>query len=226
MAEIIARMKVKGKMYEIVVDCDKAVAFMKGQPITMSNILVGNGNEVFFDAKKGIRVKEHELTSAFGTTNIEDIAKKIIMEGEVQLPAEYKAHERDNRLKQIIDFIATNCTDPKGMHHPPQRIEAALKQIHFNVQNKPIEEQIPEILKKLQTVIPLRIETKKLLIRVPAQYTGHLYGILKDYITSEEWLSDGSLSCKISLPSAVQMAFFDKINSLTHGTVITQEIKE
>ncbi len=222
---ILAKIRIKGKHFETMVDCDKAIALKKG----MTNVNIRDAlmeAEIFLDVKKGIRVKENELKEIFGTTNIEDIAKKMILDGEVQLPTEYKEKERENKVKQVVDFISANCTDAKGMRHPPQRIEDALKQAHVNIQNISVEEQIPEILKKLQTIIPLKIETKKLIVKVPAIYTGHLYGVLKSYILKEEWLSDGSLSCTVSVPAAAQMAFFDKINSITHGTVITQEIKE
>lgn len=224
MANVTARIKVKGKLFEVYVDCDRALAFKKGQG-TLSNVLVSDS--VFHDLKKGLVAKDKDLEDCFKTADINKIAERIIKEGEIQIPAELKSKAREEKIKQIVDFISTNCTDPKGRKHPPERVQEALKEAHVNInENRSTEEQISAIIQELQKVIPLKIESKKILVKVPSMYAGKVYGILHNYIEKEEWLSDGSLSCILNLPLAVQMDFYDKLNGITHGSAITQEVKE
>lgn len=224
MVDVTARIKLKGKKFEISVDCSKALAFRKGQG-PMAGVLVADA--VFSDLKKGVRVSEDELKATFGTTDVGAITEKIIKEGEVQLPAEYKEKAREAKEKQIIDFIASNSTDPKGIPHTPKRIEEALKQSRVRIyEDKSVEEQISSIIRELQKILPLKIETKKILVKIPAAYTGKVYGLVHDYITKEEWQSDGSLLCVLNLPVAALIGFFDKLNSITHGVATTQELKE
>ena len=90
----------------------------------------------------------------------------------------------------------------------------------------PIEQQIGRILEKLKHIIPIKIETKKLRVTVPAVHTGKAYGILKEYKEKEEWLANGDLMCIINLPAGLQIDFYDKLNSITHGSSIVEEIKE
>lgn len=225
MADVTARIKVKGKTFEISVNCDKAMDFKKGKGVVNDVLLVP---ELFYELKKGTRAKESDLTATFGTTDIYKIAEKIIKEGEILLPIEYRNRARETKLKQIVDFIATNCADPqKGMPHPPERIKTAIDECGIRIEeNKSAEDQIPRIIKELQKALPLKMEIKKLSVHVPAEHTGKVYGLLQEYAIKEEWLGDGSLMCIISIPVGMQMSFFDKLNNVTHGSAVTQEIKE
>lgn len=224
MVNVTARIKLKGKKFEVSVDCDKALALRKGKSPVAGALVV---DTIFSDLRKGIRASENELKDVFGTTDVNEIAKKIITQGEVQLPVEYKEKAREAKEKQIIDFIVSNCTDPKGIPHTPKRIEEALKQSKVRIyEDKSVEEQISSIISELQKILPLKIETKRILVMIPAAYIGKAYGLIHDYIVKEEWQSDGSLSCVLNLPVAAQISFFDKLNSTTHGAATTQEIKE
>ena len=81
-----------------------------------------------------------------------------------------------------------------------------------------------DLIDKLKTVIPIKIETKKIKLVIPAQYTGAVYSILKDYKESEAWLANGSLSAIINIPAGMQIDFYEKLNHVTHGAVQSQEI--
>ena len=224
MKEVVAKIKLKGKNFEILVDCDKAVAFKKGQNVRANEFL--SSENIVYDWKKGLKASESDIRNAFGTTDVFAIAERIVKEGELQLPQEYRDKERETKINQVVDFLSSSCTDPKGMHHPPERIRTALTQSGARIDNRPVEEQIPSILKDISKILPIKLETKKLIIEVPAVHVGRVYGILKDYIAKEDWKSDGSLSCLVEFPAAIQMNLFDKINNITHGATITKEVKE
>ena len=225
MTDVIARMKAVGKHFEILVDVDKALEIKKSKSGNVQEALaIGN---VFTDSKKGLRAPEADLIEAFKTTDINEIARKIIIQGEIQIPAEYREKKREGKIKQVIDFLAKNAVDPRtDRPYTPERIEKSLDDAGVNITDKPIESQIKDIVSRLAMIIPIKIETKKLRITVPAQYTGQTYGLLNTYKESEEWLSNGDLKITIKIPIGLQMDFYDKLNSITHGSAISEEMKE
>lgn len=220
----VARLKSRGKNFEILVDLDKALEFKK-QGGNISEVLATN--TIVSDTKKGLQVSDSDLEECFGTTDVNTIAEKIIKSGEVQLTAEHRNKERDVKFKQVVEFLTKNAIDPQtGQPHTPSRIEQALGQAGINIENKPIEQQIKKIIGKIQEVLPIKIETKKLSIKIPSQHAGQVYGLINEYKEKEEWLNNGDLKVIVNIPVGMQMEFYDKLNSITHGSSIVEEIKE
>ena len=224
MPNVTAKIRIKGKSYEILVDVDKAIQFKQGKPVSIQSILVSD--TIFSDIKKGMRVAETELQSTFGTKEIGVIIERIIKNGEINIPVEYRNKEREDRIKQIVDFLSRNALDPvSNKPHTPERIKSAIEQAGINIDNRPVEEQISKIIENLRPVLPIKIETKKLAIKVPAVYTGKVYGLIQEYKEKEEWLDNGDLQVVINLPAGMQMPFYDRLNAVTHGSAIVKEIK-
>lgn len=221
MAVVTAKIKVKGKEYEINVNLDEALKFKAGKGDIISAL---DSNGVYYDAKKGNAVSSKDLMDAFGTTDIHQIASKIIMSGEVQKNQDFRDAERENKIKQVVSLIVRNAVDQNGRPYTEERIRRAVEEVHHSFDNRPAEQQMSDLLHKLKEVIPIRVETKKIKLTIPAQYTGQVYGILKDYKESEDWLANGSLSVIINIPAGLQMEFYDKLNSITHGAVQSEEI--
>ena len=219
---VIARIKSHGNHFEILVNADKALEFKKGRGI-ITNAIESTG--IFSDLRKGIKVKDSELEECFGTIDIFKIAEKIIKDGEIQLPAAYKEKERDLKYKQVVEWLASACSDQAGRPIPAERIKSAIDQTGARIdEKKPTDEQALVVLKLIQKVMPIKVAVKRVAVKVPANFTGHLYGYLKGFIISEEWLSDGSLSCTVEIPSKLQSEFYDRLNSVTHGAAITKEM--
>ena len=42
----------------------------------------------------------------------------------------------------------------------------------------------------------------------------------------ENWLNNGDLEVIVSIPAGLTLEFYDKLNSLTHGSALTEEIHE
>jgi ribosome maturation protein SDO1 len=225
MSNVEAKIKIDGKTYGLLVDSDRAIAFKEGRSAMGADVLATN--EVFSDIKKGMRASSGDVAKAFGTNDIFKIAERIIKNGELQIPADYKNKQRDDKLKQIVDFISRNAVDPKsGRPHTSDRIKNALDEIGINVDNRPIEEQIPAVMDKLKVILPIKIETKKLKVTIPSIYTGKAYSVVKDLKEKEEWLNNGDLLCIVNVPAGLQMEFYDKLNGATHGSSVVEEIKQ
>jgi len=230
MVNVVARIKIKGKNFEIMVDCDKAIELKKKKDInaaSMRDVLAIDG--VFSDYKKGLKVSDSDFKNAFGTEDINEIAVKIIKEGEIVLPQEYRDKQREAKFKQVVDFLVKNCIDPRTKApYTAERITNAIKEAGAKIDEKrKADEQALLIMKQIEKIIPIRIETIKLKIIIPAAHTGRIYGLLQNFNKlKEEWLSDGSLSYVINLPVGMQLEFYDKLNAVTHGSAVTEEIKE
>ncbi len=222
MPNVEARIKVKGKQYEISVDIDEALKVRKGE----GNISAAlNSNAIYYDIKKGTAAANYDLEAAFGTTDIYVIAEKIIKDGEVQKPQEYRDAEREAKVKQVINLILRNAVDQHGRPYTEDRLRKAIDEVHYNFDNRPAEQQMAVLINKLKEVIPIKIETKRIKLTIPARFTGHVYGMLKDYKESEDWLSNGDLQVIVNVPSGMQIDFYEKLNGVTHGAVVSEEMQ-
>ena len=85
---------------------------------------------------------------------------------------------------------------------------------------------MPEILEQLSKVIPIKIEVKRVKVIIPAMHTGKAYGVISTYKETENWLNDGSLEVVVKVPAGMIMDFYDKLNSITHGSALSEELKE
>lgn len=222
MPDVEARIKIKGKHYEIMVDLDEALKIKNGKGDIM-NAYRGQG--VFHDVKRATQAPKEDLMEAFGTTDFYQIAKKIILSGEVQKTQDFREEEREKKIKQVINMILRNATDQHGRPYTEERIKTALKEIHYNFDNHPIERQMQDLVEKLKTIIPIKIETKKIRLTIPARFTGQIYGLLQENKESEDWLANGDLQVVLNIPAGLIIEFYDKINSITHGAARSEEIK-
>ena len=222
MTQTLARIKQAGKHFEILVDLDDALKFKKGE----SGFIEAEGDKIFTDSKKGQVASNSDLQDAFGTTDVNEIVQKIVKSGEVLVTQEQRSAEQEQKFKQVVDFLVSNTVDPQtGNPHTSERIKNALSQAHVNIKNTQIENQIKDILLEVSKVIPIKLETRKVKITVPAIHTGKVYGIISQYKDQETWLDDGSLEVMVDVPSGMIMDFYDKLNSATQGSALTEEIK-
>ena len=223
MTQTTARIKQHGKHFEIVVDMERALKYKKGETNAVDFL---EADTVFTDSKKGFKAPESDLKSSFGTDDVNAIAGKIVKSGEILLTQEHRDEEREKKIKQVVDFLSRNAVDPKtGNPHTSSRIESALKEASLNIKNVPIENQVKEIIESLSKVLPIKLETKKVKVIVPAIHTGKVYGLLAQHKESEKWLDNGDLEATIAIPAGLVMDFYDKLNSMTHGSVVTEEIR-
>lgn len=226
---VIARLRKEGKNFEILVDGDKAIAFNEeNSPIKLEDVLVTN--DIFSDVKKGTHAPENEMQKLFKTTNNKEIARIIIKEGEVQITTEHQNKIREEKRKRIIDIIHRNAIDSQtGLPHPSQRIENAMKEAKVNVNfSKSAESQVQDVLKLLRPLIPIKFEIRELSIRISPQHLGGAFHIMKSYgkLVQEDYKNDGSLQAILEIPAGMQEELIDKLNSLTHGSVIVDIIKK
>jgi len=223
MTQTTARIKQKGEHFEIIVNLEDAIKFKRGQ----STWIQSEDDRVYSDLKKANVASSSALKDAFGTTDISEIVKKIVKDGEILTTQDYRDEEREKKLKQVVDFLSKNTINPQnGNPHTPDRIHKALEEAHVNIKNTSIDSQMKDIIAEISKILPIKIEVKKIKITIPAIHTGKAYSIISSYKEEENWLNDGSLEVIVSLPAGMIMDFYDKLNSATHGSALTQEMKE
>ena len=221
MTRTTARIKKEGKHFEILVDLDEAMKFKKGE----TDSVEPEGDMIFKDSKKGESHPQSVLEDVFGTTDAGEIAKEIIKKGEVLLTEEYRDAEKEKKFKQVVDFLSRNAINPQtGNPHTGERIKNALEQSNVNIKNQSVESQINDIIKQVEKELPLKLETKRIKINIPAMYTGRAYGVINQYKETENWQNDGSLEVTVNVPAGIIMDFYDQLNSVTHGAATTEEL--
>jgi ribosome maturation protein SDO1 len=225
MTDTIARYKSGKLTFETRVDLDNAMKLKKGEKINISEI--ARDKFVYTDIKKGMKAGNDELINVFSTTDIFKIIEKIVLKGQIEVTQEFRDEAIENRKKQIIDFLSKNAIDSRtNRPYTADIISSALKEVGTKIENTPVEKQINKILESLKKIIPIKISSKRLKLKIPSQFTGQIYGLVNDYKEKEEWLNDGSLEVVINLPIGLQIEFYDKLNGVTHGSVLSEEIKE
>ncbi len=225
---VIARIKREGETFEILVDPYKARDMKHGAEIPLDNIVAAR--DIYLDSEKGKSAPNEDLEKAFGTSEFEQIAKEIIHKGEIQLTTEQRRELREQKRNKVISWLQKNSINPKDGHpHPRTRIENVIEKVgyHFD-ENKSVEDQAKEVLEKIRIEIPIKIETLKVAVRIPAEHAGKasnsLHAAFK--VVEEEWKNDGSYIAVVKIPAGVQDKLYDKVNTLTHGKNETKIIEE
>ena len=224
---VIARLKKGEEHFEVLVDPYAAADLIDGKDIDVMQSLAID--EIFKDSKKGTRASEEPLQKIFGTQNVAEIAKQIILKGDIQLTTEQRHKVQKNKRNRIIDTIVKNAMDPKTKApHPRQRIELAMEEAGVHVDPfKPVSEQVKIIIETLRPIIPISMEHMRISVKISSEYIGKAYGVARNYgaLEREDWQSDGSWIGIIRLPAGMQTDFYDKLNEVTKGNVSTKILK-
>ncbi len=223
---VTARLKKQEHSFEILVDCEKAMQYKKGNA-ELDEALVTE--DVFKDIKKGEHASEHDLVNIFGTDDKRAIAEKILKDGEIQLTVEYRKKLREEKKKKIAFIISQYAVNPQtNTPHPLERIESAMDERKVKIEEfKSAEGQVESIISELKEILPISYEIKKLNLVIPAEASGRSFGILKKYskILKEEWLGDGRLSVNVEVPAGLQEGLFNDLNNIAHGQIESKEMK-
>ncbi len=220
---VIAKYTIGGDAFELFVNSDAAYEYITGKKADVMAVV--EADEVFKDANKGERASSEKLKKAFGTDDFQKIAETILKKGNVPITTEQRAKLAEEKRKQIIAAIARNSIDPRThAPHTVQRIENAMNEARVSIDPfKSANEQLDGILKKLETIIPIKFANVKVEVQISPSYANRCYGTLKQYgLKAEKWLNDGTLSATLEFPAGLQGEFFDKINNLTQGSAVTK----
>ncbi len=218
---VIARLTSHGHHFEILVDSENALLIRQGKQLDMHDVLAVM--KIFTDSHKGLLASPKAMEDAFKTTDVNEVALAIIRKGEIQQTQEMRQRQKEQKLRQLINLLHVNGVDPKThLPHPIQRIEMALKEAKFNVdESKPAEAQLHDAIEKLRPLMPIKFEIKEMNIKIDPKYTGKAYAVLKKFgpLLREEWQNNGYLHAVIEIPGGLETDFYEQINAVCHGEV-------
>ena len=224
---IVARYESHGESFEILIDPDVVQKMKDGKEVDLVDHMVID--TIFKNAKKGTRAPEEKIKEVFGTTEPMQVAKIIVLKGEVQLTTEQRHVMQENKRKRIVEYIARNAMNPQtGGPHPPARIETAMEEAKVHIDPfKSVEAQVPAIMDALRPLIPIRFDKVRIAVKVSGDNYGRCYEDFKHFgkITKEEWQKDGSWIGIVEMPAGLQTEFFEKINNKTHGEAEMKVLK-
>ena len=224
---VIARLRKGEEHFEVLVDPYAAADIIDGKDVNIIQSLAIDA--VFKDSKKGTHASEESLQKNFGTSDITEITKQIILKGDIQLTTEQRHKMQKSKRNRIVETIVRNAMDPKTKSpHPRQRIELAMEQAGVHIDPfKPVNEQVKTIIELLRPLIPISMENVRISVKIPAEHIGRAYGTIRTFGTleREDWQSDGSWIGIIRLPAGMQTDFYDKLNNATKGNISTKILK-
>jgi ribosome maturation protein SDO1 len=224
---VIARWETQGSRFEVLVDPQAVQELKDGKAVDLSDKLALD--QVFKDAKKGDKISEEHLERIFHTRNLAEIARQIIVKGEVQVTTEQRHALQEAKRKQIVAMIARNAMNPQtGAPHPPARIESAMTEAKVHIDPfKSVDAQVQEVLAKLRPLIPIRLDVAKVRVKLPGQFYPRVIGEIKGLgkVLEESWLSDGSWSGIVEIPAGIQTELYEKLSARTKGSVETTLVK-
>ncbi|MEM0379165.1 MAG: ribosome assembly factor SBDS [Nanopusillaceae archaeon] len=222
---VIARYSKGGYNFEIYVDLEKALMFKEGKIKNIEEVL--KLQEIFKDAKKGERVSSEILKKVFGKDEILEISKEIILNGEIQITTEYRKKLVEEKRKQIIEYIRRISIDPRtNAPFTYQRIEEMIKNIKYNFDPfKPVEKQAEEIIKELKKKYPIKIEIKRVIVKIPINKVKILGIIKKKYGIIEEKYEECWIGT-FEIPAALYSEFLSEISKLSEGEAEIIEMKK
>lgn len=224
---VIARWETQGSRFEVLVDPLAVQDIKDGKNVDLSDKLALE--QVFKDAKKGDKISEEHLEKTFHTRVLAEIARQIILKGEVQVTTEQRHQLQETKRRQIVATIARNAMNPQtGAPHPPARIEAAMEEAKVHIDPfRSVDAQTQEVLAKLRPLIPIRLDVVKVRVRLPAQHYPRVIGELKGIgrLLSEEWQGDGAWVGVVEIPAGVQTELYEKLSARTKGAAETALVK-
>ena len=224
---IVARLETHGESFEILLDPSAMNLLKAGKEVDLLEYMAVE--DVFNNARKGTRPAEEKIREAFGTSDIKEIAEKIIAKGEVQITAEQRKEMLQAKRQQVITYIAANAINPQTkLPHPPMRIEMALEEAKFHADPfKSVDKQVDEAMKLLRPLLPIKFEKTKVAIKMKGDEYGKCYDELIHFglVEREEWQADGSWIGIIEIPAGLIDELKLKIGNKTKGSATFKELR-
>jgi len=179
--ESIARLTIKGNRFEVLIDAERALNYkMRRTPWSDKIVKI---DQVWKDYRKGERASNELLMKFLSTKDPYQVAKKIIDEGELQIPASLRKRLIDDKRRAIMSLVSKVAFDPQtNFPIPLLRVEQAFEAISFSVDPfKEPEEQLRPVLLELKKVIPIKLKEAEVEVTFPPELLRPITGFLEAY---------------------------------------------
>lgn len=217
----LIRLSTHGKRLELIVNPEKAWLYKQGEDVPLEDIC--EGFTIFENISKGLKASEEDLKDIFGVDDEKEIAKLMIERGELLITQEQRNKFLKEKRDEILEYLVSHAVNPKTKNPQPiARIEKAMEDAGVRIdRNEPAPDQARRIIKEIQSILPITIETATIEYIIPAKDTGKLYGLIQGSgeVLKEDWGNDGTLTLLSKVPAGLVGANLEKISDVSKGRV-------
>jgi len=140
------------------------VNYRQGIETDLSEVL--QTERIFSNVGKGTMAKTSDLQTAFGTNDTEEICKRILEKGDLQVSDGERSVQQETTTREIATMIQAKCIDPRSRRpHTLPSIRDAMSQAGFVVhpsKSRTIKGQMLECVKAIQKQGCLPLERAKM----------------------------------------------------------------
>jgi len=162
----IVRLKSHGKRFEIACYKNKVLNWRDGIEKDINEVI--QTDTIFDNVGKGKVAKEQDLKSSFGTVDLEEICRKILKSGELQVSDKEREVHLEGLFRDIVQIVVERCVHPQtGRHLTPHAVESALRGTGFSVQpDHTAKKQALKAIETLCTELPDSFVRAKMRLRI------------------------------------------------------------
>jgi len=219
----IVRLKSHGKRFEIACYKNKVLNWREGIEKDLNEVI--QTDTIFTNVSKGVVAKEDDLRKAFGTTDAEEICRKILKSGELQVSDREREVHLEGLFRDIVQIVVERCVHPQtGRQHTALTVDNALKTAGFSVQpDHAAKKQALKAIECLCTEMPDSFVRAKMRLRIscPTKLCSEIEKHLKDVVNAhieEQQSAEGATNCLYTFmcePSYYRD--LDRLATVTHA---------
>ncbi|ETV92665.1 SBDS family rRNA metabolism protein [Aphanomyces invadans] len=165
----IVRLKKGGCRFEVACYKNKVVNWRNRVETQLDEVL--QSHDVFVNVSKGKRATADDMRKVFGTDDVDEVAKLIIDQGELQVSDGERAAFNQSLFQEIATIVVEKCVNPESNRpYPFSVIERVMKEIHYSlIPNRSAKQQALDVIGKLQDHMPITRAKMKVQVSVPAK---------------------------------------------------------
>lgn len=153
----VVRLKSRGYRFEVACYKNKVLNWRSGIESNIDEVL--QTRTVFHNVSKGEFAKRESLLIVFGTDDQEEICKRILSKGEIQVAEKERKVTLENNFKDIVTILTELGVNPStGLPLTRGMVEGALRDVGFSVrQGESAKKQSLRAMEILQRKMPDQI---------------------------------------------------------------------
>jgi len=165
----VVRMKKGGKRFEIACYKNKVMSWRQKVETDLDEVV--QTHSIFTNVSKGQLAKADELQKAFNSEDQEKILLIILEKGELQVSDKERSTTHEATNKEIATIVSEKCVNPETKTpYTVTMIEAAMKDLHFNINpKKNSKQQALDLIKSLKEHMPIERAQMKVRIFIPGK---------------------------------------------------------
>jgi len=204
------------KRFEVLTKEGSVRKFREGK-LGWNNVLFAD--QIFTDSKKGNVAKDKDLKNVFGTNDLTECLKKIVLEGELSVSAKERREDMKRHRQAVIGYLHRTYVDASNLPHPTTRLEAAVNESKVRLDpSEQVEKQAIDIVKDMSGKLVFRKNTVEYTVAVTHTYARKASSVIYQYceVNKEDWGANGCVwTFGIGAPEFDK--FMAALNKITHG---------